>query len=261
MVQQAQATVTPMTTKKKFTASHIVGFHKKSDKQHSFIEKYHQYPDTILHIQDGSAGTGKTTLALHLALEELAGSRFEKIIIVNSCVQGRNIGFLPGSKDEKEQEYELKYRQMVNEMLSSDFNYDELKNRGLIEFHSTSFLRGMTFNNAIIIVDEFQNMNYQEIFSTVLTRVGIDTKVILCGDRKQCDLENNKDRSGFARLFHVLRHTKPNTHQTTVYTPSDIVRSDFVKDLLIAEESAEYEIHEKSREMGIAYDEYVKKNF
>lgn len=260
MLQQPLNQVTPITkNNKKFTEKHVKPFHDKTEKQKSFTENYFARPEVTLHIQDGSAGTGKTSNALHIGLRELASGNVQRIIIINSTVQGRNQGFLPGTQQEKEYPFESKYISMVNEMVTGDFSYGDLKDSGKIVFLSTSFLRGDTFKDAFVIVDEFQNMNYQELFSTTLTRLGTGSKVILCGDRKQCDLNAKNDRSGFGRVMKVLGFMEDHQICKTNYTPDDIVRSDFVKQLLIAEEKAEEFFAEDAEEKKMSLDDYFRK--
>ena len=143
----------------------------------------------------GCAGTGKTFITLQNALQDVLDptSPYEKIYIVRSLVATREIGFLPGDHDDKSLLYQIPYKHMVKYMFEmctdADFEmlYGNLKTQGTIDFWSTSFIRGTTFDNAIIIVDEFQNLNYHELDS-IMTRVGQDSKIMFCGDATQSDL-------------------------------------------------------------------------
>jgi phosphate starvation-inducible protein PhoH and related proteins len=183
----------------------------------------------------GSAGTGKSFLSLYLSLSELLekDSQYKKIIIVRSAVQGRDIGFLPGSAKEKMKAYEQPYKQICTDLLGRGDAYEILQKKNLIEFECTSFLRGITFDDCIVIMDEMQNATYEEC-ATVLTRAGKNCKLIVCGDTKQNDLIKSKyDVSGFGRITEILEHPNMTQHFDSVrFTTDDIVRSGFVKSFL-----------------------------
>jgi phosphate starvation-inducible protein PhoH len=182
----------------------------------------------------GSPGTGKSFLALFKALEDFeAGEQYQKIVIVRSSVSGRAMGFLPGSSKEKMEVFEAPYISIVNELYGRGDAYSILKNKGIIEFISSSFLRGTTWNNMIVIVDECQNMSYQEL-STILTRFGSNCKLILCGDVNQDDLtsERYNETSGYAKILEILQGVK--RAYSLTFGVDDIVRSGFVKDFIIA---------------------------
>ncbi len=143
----------------------------------------------------GIAGTGKTFISLYLALKEmLEYGTFKKIYIVRSAVATRDVGFMPGTLDEKLRVYEQPYREIVNNLLSRGDAYDILKSKNVIEFMSTSFIRGLTIDNAVVIVDEIQNLSFAELDS-VITRVGEGTKIVFCGDFRQTDLKNAKEKT------------------------------------------------------------------
>ncbi len=181
----------------------------------------------------GFAGTGKTFLASYLAMKDvLHNHKYSKVVFIRSLVETRRIGFLPGSDKEKARVYEAPYYSIFSELFERDC-YETFKNKGLVEFISTSFLRGQTLNDCVIIVDEVQNMTYHEI-ATIITRVGKNVKLILCGDVKQNDLENSKEKSGLRDILKVLRSM--NGIDVIDFKADDIVRSDFVKDFLIAED-------------------------
>ena len=184
----------------------------------------------------GSAGTGKTFLAMYLALNEVLSKNQSKIIIVRSAVPTRDIGFLPGTADEKMQHYEEPYRDILWELMGRASTYQDMKDAGLIEFQSTSFLRGLTWDNAIVIFDECQNATFEEIH-TVMTRVGENTRIILAGDTKQDDLQfKRNDTSGLAKTLQILDDMK--NVGKIMFTYNDIVRSKFVKEWIIACEHA-----------------------
>lgn len=182
----------------------------------------------------GVAGTGKTFCALYKALEEVLdkGNPFNKIIIVRSSVQSREMGHLPGDVDEKMEIYQQPYRQICHTLFGRPDAYQRLEEQHHIEFISTSFIRGMSFDDAIIIVDEMQNLTFEEI-DTVMTRVGYRSKIIWCGDYRQTDLNKKKnDVSGILKFFDIAYHMGAFTR--IEFTPDDIVRSSLVKDYILA---------------------------
>ena len=143
----------------------------------------------------GAAGTGKTFISLYLALRDVLDLKnsYDKAVLVRSLIPTREIGFLPGDEEDKAALYQVPYQNMVQFMFEmqneQQFNnlYDKLKGQGTLYFLSTSFLRGLTFDNTIIIVDECQNLNFHEL-DTIITRVGQDSKIIFCGDFNQISL-------------------------------------------------------------------------
>lgn len=184
----------------------------------------------------GCAGTGKTFISMYLALKELEDgrSRRRKLVIIRTAQSSKDIGFLPGDEKRKLEVYEAPYKAICAELYHRDDAYEILKQKGLIEFHSTSFLRGTTIDDAVILVDEVQNQRYVEL-RTVLTRTGDHSRVVLCGDTKQDDLtsERYKESSGLVNMMKVFgRMGHMNTIQFEI---DDIVRSGFVRDFIIAE--------------------------
>lgn len=184
----------------------------------------------------GTAGTGKTFLALYLAFREVLDNRYpaDHIIIVRSNVSTREVGHLPGTLDEKMSEYERPYRDILGELFDRFSTYDDMKAAGLVTFMSTSFVRGLTWNNAVVIVEEGQNLNFHEI-NSIMTRVGQDTRVIFTGDVPQSDLgTTGKDKTGMIHMLDVIQHMD---HFASVkFTTHDIVRSEFVKSWILATE-------------------------
>jgi phosphate starvation-inducible protein PhoH len=182
----------------------------------------------------GVAGTGKTFCAVYKALEEVLdkSNPFRKIILVRSAVQSREIGHLPGDVTEKMEIYQQPYQQICETLFGRKDAYQRLSEQGYIEFISTSFIRGMSFDDAIIIVDEMQNLTFEEI-DTVMTRVGYRSKIIWCGDYRQTDLNKKKnDMSGILKFFDIAMHMGAFTR--IEFTPDDIVRSSLVKDYILA---------------------------
>lgn len=182
----------------------------------------------------GSAGTGKTYLAMGLALQDLIGGRVDKIYIVRSAVQSRDIGFTPGSEQEKLMPYTLPYKAIVNEILGCGTAWETLTKKGMIEFMSTSFIRGITLKDCVIILDEAQNTDYAE-FSSVISRAGDNARFIACGDTRQSDMERHRERSGFSEVIKVME-SLPKYFEVIHFLPEDIVRSGLVKAWIIADE-------------------------
>jgi phosphate starvation-inducible PhoH-like protein len=204
-------TVTPLTySQKQFFESFSRGYHI---------------------VADGSAGTGKTYIATYLALKELFNRRVDKIIFLRSVVATRDMGFLPGNIVEKSMPFWALYQDHVNALCENGTAWDILYKNGAVEFETTSFMRGKTWNNAIIIMDEIQNLNRKEVY-TALTRVGKDSRVIICGDHKQTDLM--KKEESWEYLKRLIERTD-DLFDTVTFTNSDIVRSEFVKQIIIAD--------------------------
>lgn len=191
--------------------------------------EYDNGKNLVLH---GYAGTGKTYISLYLALETLLKKeeRYDKIIIVRSVVPSRDMGFLPGSAAEKARIYEEPYVEICNNLLGRGDGYEILKRNRVIDFTTTSFLRGLTFNNAIVIVDEIQNMQFSEI-DTVMTRLGDNTRVIFCGDYRQTDFKKEDEKSGLMKFMKILKRMSNFAH--IEFLEGDIVRSGIVKDYII----------------------------
>ena len=207
-------------------------FDPLTENQKKFFDAY-KIGDYFIALH-GVAGTGKTFCALYKAIEEVLdkANPFGKIIVVRSAVQSRDIGHLPGDVGEKMEIYEQPYRQICETLFGRKDAWDRLEEQGYVKFISTSFIRGMSFDDAIIIVDEMQNMTYEEI-DTVMTRVGYRSKIIWCGDYRQTDLNKKKnDVSGILKFFDIAQHMSSFTR--IEFTVDDIVRSSLVKDYILA---------------------------
>ncbi len=188
----------------------------------------------------GCAGTGKTFITLYNAIKDVLDEKtpYEKVYVVRSLVATREIGFLPGDHEDKSWLYQLPYKAMVKYMFEmrtdADFQmlYANLKAQDTIDFWSTSFIRGTTFDNAIIIVDEFQNLNYHELDS-IMTRVGQDSKIMFCGDATQTDLTRENDKNGIVDFMRILR-LMANSVDIIEFGVEDIVRSGLCKEYILA---------------------------
>ena len=187
----------------------------------------------------GVAGTGKTFIALYKALKDVLGETtpYEKIYIVRSLVATREIGFLPGDHEDKSSLYQIPYKNMVQAMFempddnSYEMLYDNLKAQETISFWSTSFIRGTTLDNSIVIIDECQNLNFHELDS-IITRVGQDSKIIFCGDAAQTDLIRNNERTGILDFQRIIQNMEE--FAMVEFGIEDIVRSGLVKSYLIS---------------------------
>jgi len=185
----------------------------------------------VLH---GLPGTGKTFISMYLALEEILKEEttYSKIVIVRSAVPSRNIGYLPGTIKDKMDIYEMPYDNICNELFPMRNPYAFLKTKGMIEFMSTSFIRGLTFNDTIFIIDEIQNMTSMELHS-IITRLGKNSRFIMCGDYRQNDLiDNRSGQSGIGEIMKVMELIK--SVETVEFNVEDIVRSGIVKEYIIA---------------------------
>jgi phosphate starvation-inducible protein PhoH len=178
----------------------------------------------------GVAGTGKTFLGLYLAFKELMTSPIHhKVYVVRSSVASRDLGFLPGNAVEKMSAFESPYKSTVNELWGRGDAYDICKTKGSFEFVSTSFLRGITLNNCIVVVDEIQNMSFGEL-DTIITRIGKNVKLIFCGDYRQTDLKAS-ERSGLLTFLKIIEEMKE--FDFIEFGAEDIVRSSLVKSYIL----------------------------
>jgi len=174
----------------------------------------------------GSAGTGKTFISLYLAFDDILKDYYNGVTLIRSAVPTRDIGFLPGSEKEKSKIYEVPYYNICNELFGRGDAYEILKTKGIVDFMTTSYLRGLTLNDSVIIVDETQNMSFHELDS-IITRVGKNCRTIFCGDFFQSDLKQN----GLTDFVEIIKGM--NCFDFIEFGVNDIVRSDFVKDYLI----------------------------
>ena len=216
-------------------SGNLISIKPITDNQKIVFETWKQKKNQFLF---GCAGTGKTFISLYLALQDVMNlqTKYDKVVLVRSLIPTREIGFLPGDEEDKAALYQVPYANMVQFMFQQPneqaFNmlYDKLKQQGSLYFLSTSFLRGLTFDNSIIIVDECQNLNFHEL-DTIITRVGQDSKIVFCGDFGQSDLSKTNETNGLHDFLRILEEMEE--FNCVEFDIGDIVRSGFVRSYLI----------------------------
>lgn len=205
-------------------------FEPLTQNQRRTFESFAHDRNLMLH---GIAGTGKSFMAMYLSLKQVIGdaeSPYKKIVIVRSVVPTRDMGFLPGNSKEKTKVYEAPYYAICTELFGRGDSYEYLKSKNVLEFMSTSFIRGITLNDCIVIVDEMQNATLHELDS-VITRIGHNCKVIFCGDFRQTDFTREHERNGLTDFMRVVRNMK--SFDLIEFEANDIVRSQLVKEYII----------------------------
>ena len=229
-------TTKQMKRKRPIGNAYLLDIEPITDNQKRLFDSYSENKHLVAY---GTAGTGKTFISLYNALVDILDDTtpYDKIYLVRSLVSTREIGFLPGDHEDKSDIYQVPYKHMVKYMfqMSSDADfemlYGNLKAQDSIKFWSTSFIRGTTLDNAIVIVDEFQNLNFHELDS-IITRVGENSKIIFCGDASQTDLVKTNDRNGIHDFLNILR--KMPSFDIIEFGIDDIVRSGLVKEYIVA---------------------------
>ena len=209
---------------------HLKHFHPLTDNQRLAFNSFEDDKNLMLH---GIAGTGKSFMALYLSLKQILNDPdciFKKVVIVRSVVPTRDMGFLPGSDKEKTKVYEAPYYAICTELFGRGDSYEYMKKKNVIEFISTSFIRGITLNDCIVIVDEMQNATLHELDS-VITRIGHNCKVIFCGDFRQSDFTREHEKSGLTDFMRVVKNMK--SFDLIEFEATDIVRSSLVKEYII----------------------------
>lgn len=189
------------------------------------VKVWNSNKNMVLH---GVAGTGKTFLSMYLALDDVLKNEYAQIVIIRSAVSTREMGFMPGDAEDKASFYEMAYVGITEELLGKPNSYELLKTSGKLRFITTSFIRGITIRDAVVIVDECQNMTYHELDS-IITRVGDNCRIIFCGDFRQADLKNN----GIKGFFSVLDDMR-DEFDYIEFVADDIVRSGLVKQYILA---------------------------
>ena len=229
-------TTRQMKRKKALGSEYLLDIDPLTDNQRKLFDAYAEGKHLVAY---GCAGTGKTFITLYNSIRDVLDERtpYEKVYIVRSLVPTREIGFLPGSHDDKADIYQIPYKNMVKYMfqMPSDVEfemlYGNLKSQETIKFWSTSFLRGVTLDNCIVLVDEFANLNFHELDS-IITRVGENCKIMFCGDATQSDLVKTSEKNGIVDFMSVLR--KMDSFDIIEFGVDDIVRSGLVRQYLIA---------------------------
>ena len=188
------------------------------------VKAFESKKNLILH---GLAGTGKTFISSYLAYDDMSKGVYDKLVIIRSAVPTRDMGFLPGTEKEKASVYEEPYKDIANELFQRGDAYGIMKQKNLVEFMTTSFIRGITLRDAVIIIDECQNMSFHELDS-IITRMGENCRIIFCGDFRQADLKQN----GMKDFMQILKRME--LFDFIDFKVEDIVRSDFVKSYIIA---------------------------
>lgn len=183
----------------------------------------------------GSAGTGKTFMALYFAFKEMIEhpDKYRKVMIMRSIVPTRDAGHLPGTKEEKEDPYKLPYKGICDEIFGYEGAWGKLVATKKVVFETTSYIRGATFDQTILVVDEMQNMNFHELDS-VITRLGSDCKIIFCGDHKQTDFKYQDEKEGIIKFLSIIETMR--YFRVIEFGWADIVRSDFVRDYIMTKE-------------------------
>ena len=224
-----------MAKQKEITYSQLNQIKPVTDSQKVVFDSWKQGLNQFLF---GCAGTGKTFVSLYLALSEVLqnDTPYDKVVMVRSLIPTREIGFLPGDEEDKAALYQVPYSNMMQFMFEQpneqafESLYNRIKAQGSFYFLSTSFLRGLTFDNSIIIVDECQNLNFHEL-DTIITRVGQDSKIVFCGDFSQTDLTKTNERNGLMDFLQILQEMEE--FNCVEFNIGDIVRSGFVRNYLI----------------------------
>ena len=229
-------TVKQMKRRKPINSDLMRDIDPLTENQKLLFEAYENDKNVVAY---GAAGTGKTFITLWNALQDVLdeNSPYEKIYIVRSLVATREIGFLPGDHDDKSNLYQIPYKNMVKYMFQmpsdAEFEmlYGNLKTQGTVSFWSTSFIRGTTFDNAILLIDEFQNLNYHELDS-IITRVGDNCKIMFCGDASQSDLVKTNEKNGIVDFMKILEQMP--SVDIIEFDADDIVRSGLCREYIVA---------------------------
>jgi predicted ribonuclease YlaK len=229
-------TAKQMRRKKPINSDFLIDINPLTENQEKTFDSYSKGKNLVLH---GAAGTGKTFISLYLALKDVLdlNKPYEKIYIVRSLVPTREIGFLPGDHEDKSSLYQIPYKNMVKYMFEMENDqqfemlYDNLRSQETISFWSTSFIRGVTLDKCIIIVDEFSNLNFHELDS-IITRVGQDCKIIFSGDIGQSDLVKSNEKTGILDFMKILQAMEE--FDCIEFGIEDIVRSGLIRSYLIS---------------------------
>lgn len=218
---------------KKWSIHDVKAIKPKTDTQADLFESYFQGNNIVA---SGFPGTGKTYISMWLALNTILSEDHPqtKLVIVRSAVASREIGFLPGSKEEKMEPFEAPYKDIMHDLVGKSRAYEDMVDAGKIEFMPTSYLRGLTWDNCVVVVDEIQNLSFMETH-TVMTRLGKNSRLIVCGDVSQNDLAGKRfEETGMGSFLKVAQNMK--SFDIIEFTKHDVVRSGFVRDWIISKE-------------------------
>tara|TARA_Y100001963_G_scaffold141744_1_gene210346 strand:- start:317 stop:1072 length:756 start_codon:yes stop_codon:yes gene_type:complete len=232
----AGMTAKQMKRKKPYNSDMMIPVEPITENQKKAFASYGEDKNLFLY---GAAGTGKTFITLYLALKEVLNplTPYNKVVLVRSLVSTREIGFLPGDHEDKSALYQIPYKNMVKYMFElptdNDFEmlWGNLKTQESVTFWSTSFIRGTTLDDSIVIVDESQNLNFHELDS-IMTRCGENTKIMFCGDAAQTDLVKTNERNGILDFQKIIQRMAE--FDLVEFGVDDIVRSGLVKSYLIS---------------------------
>lgn len=208
--------------KQHWTVHDLIDLLPKTDNQRTALEAWFDGEHVALL---GSAGVGKTTLGVYMACNALVRKEVKQIVLIRSAVEQREQGHVPGTQEEKDAKFEESYEQAFAKVFGHPKTYEWMKKRGLIKFRTTGNMRGLTFEDSVVIGDEIQNLNFEEI-NTLIGRLGVDSRLILLGDSVQCDLRHYETRG--LDIFEELAGELPN--MTVVrFTRHDCQRHGLVK--------------------------------
>ena len=217
----------------KLRTEHLVSLSPLTKSQEAVFASWKEGFNLVL---SGSAGTGKTFISTYLSLLDIMDKKHKKLVIVRSAVPTRDMGFLPGTLEEKDDAYKAPYYSILQQLFEDADAWRKIEHSKQIEFLTTSFIRGITLTDCIVLIDESQNLTYHELCS-VITRLGQNTRIILCGDYYQSDFTKNGDREGLEKFTKILENMKLFDH--VEFTWEDIVRSGLVRDFIMTKEMAE----------------------
>lgn len=222
----------PKSKRQKYNASDLLEITPQTNNQEKAFTAYDEGYNLVL---SGSAGSGKSFIALHMAFEDLLESqKYDRVIIIRSVVPTRDIGFLPGNQNEKIDIYQAPYKAICTELFGETNSFDKMVRAGQLEFLTTSFIRGLTLDNSIIVVDEMQNMTGHEL-DTVITRIGENSRIIFCGDFHQSDLTKRNEKKELLDFLKILENCF-NKFKVIYFKWEDILRSDLVRDYIMTKE-------------------------
>lgn len=237
LLENNQLAIKEGPRRKKWSLHDLKNIKPMTESQRQLFEAYLASEAHV--IANGFPGTGKTYLSFWLALNSVLSpdTDQDQIIVVRSAVPSRDIGFLPGTEKEKMAPFEVAYKDIVQDLIGKPSSYDDMCEAGKIKFMPTSFLRGLTWDNAVIIIDEIQNLSWQEIH-TVMTRIGKNSRVLVCGDISQNDLASKRyEESGIQNFLKVAKRMR--SFELVEFTKHDVVRSGFVRDWILAKEDTQ----------------------